>query len=429
MARRATKWFNEEGRPIMHEGMYKNTPDGEFLYDFRLKGQHPKGSLGIKNETQARAKLDAMKQRIHDEHFGVVSIVPPTMRELWADWDKQVGAVKSATYRRYMKGVVSTHLQEWADLPASALTSDVLETLRARYMSSEGEGFKRGGGHTVRRHSEGGWNRVFGQIRTLLKWALMKKRIKAMPYEIPAKSIRLTASAKAHGVLWPEEVPAFLDAVDIGERTGKGGRGKKGSDPYRATSIAIRLMIRLGLREGEALNLEWDRVDWRRKIIIIAEAQTTGRRVKDRSVRKIPMGPQLEAYLREWWHQQDKPKAGLVILNDAGWAYFDGATAKAVHRGSVALERHLTPHGLRATFATGHWEVGTPLTQIAQMMGDSPEVVMKHYIHERPKDQAAAQARLEEAMEGHHIPELSPTPRQPNQSKVNKAHKKALSGS
>lgn len=401
MARRETKWFDENGKPILNQGIYKNSPDGEFHYNFRCKGRHEKGSTGTKNEPLARAHVATLKEAIRNqakEGTPEDSGVAPTVRELWAEWDRQVGAVKSSTYRRYMKGAIHQHLGDWLDKPASGMDSDALETLRSRYMTSKGEGFKRGGGHTVRNHSEGGWNRVFGQIRTLLKWAVMKKRIPAIPYEIPAKDIRLKASAKAHGVLWPEEVPAFLASVDVGKRSGKGGKGVKGSDPYRATSIAIRLMVHLGLREGEALNLEWERIDWRRKVIIIAEAES-GARVKDRSVREIPIGPKLEAYLAVWWERRGKPKTGLVLANAEGLAMSSGATKQAVQRGAENLGRHITPHGLRATFATGHWEVGTALAQIAQMMGDSPEVVMEHYIFQRPKDQAVAQAKLEQAMD------------------------------
>lgn len=407
MPRRATQWFTEGGRPILHDGLYKNTPDGEFLYDFRLKGFHKKGSTGTKIEIDARSTVAALKKQIHDEHFGLVEPVPPTPLELWSEWDRQVGAVKSKRYRDYMTNVVHHHLHEWAQRPVTSLDSDALETLRARYMGSTGSGYKRGGGVTVRAHNEGGWNHVFAQIRTLFRWALMKKRIQRMPYEIPAKEIRLKSSVKAHGVLWPEEVLRFLDAVDTSTRKGKGGSGKKGVDPFRKTSVAIRLMVRLGLREGEALNLEWERVDWHRNVVVIAEARATGARVKDRSYREIPMGPKLEAYLRAWHERNRSPKTGLVIPGRNGHAMTQESTKRVVQRGGKALEKFLTPHGLRATFATGHWEIGTPLTQIAQMMGDAPDVVMRHYIYERPKDQAASQLKLEEAMENpQNIPAL-----------------------
>lgn len=365
------------------------------------KGEKPRrGSTGCTSRTAAAEWLRREKERWANQEHEAPVVQAPTLLKIWEQWDELVGAVKSPTYRRYMNGVVHQHLHEWAERPATELTTTVLETLRARYMSSEGKGFRRGGGHTTRKHSEGGWNRVFGQIRTLLKWAVLKKLLATLPYDIPAKAIRLTSSAKTHGVLWPEEVPAFLDAVDVGKRSGQGGRGKKGPDPYRPTSIAIRLMVYLGLREGEALNMEWDRIDWRRKLCVVAECRTTGKRVKDRSAREVPMGPKLESYLRTWWEQEGRPDHGLVVPNATGWALGEGSTTKHVHRGAVALKKHLTPHGLRATFATGHWEIGTALTQIAQMMGDAAEVVTKHYIFQRPKDQAASQERLEAAMSG-----------------------------
>jgi integrase len=66
---------------------------------------------------------------------------------------------------------------------------------------------------------------------------------------------------------------------------------------------------------------------------------------------------------------------------------------------ALKIER-LTPHGLRRTFATGLWEIGTPLGQIAQMMGhEDPMITFKRYIIERPKEQAEALEKLGKLMD------------------------------
>ena len=60
--------------------------------------------------------------------------------------------------------------------------------------------------------------------------------------------------------------------------------------------------------------------------------------------------------------------------------------------------QNLHPHVLRASFATGHFEVGTVLSQIQQMMGHaSPETTLG-YIFQRPVEQAISQERLAEKM-------------------------------
>ena len=64
----------------------------------------------------------------------------------------------------------------------------------------------------------------------------------------------------------------------------------------------------------------------------------------------------------------------------------------------VVFRPGLHPHRLRASFATTHFEAGTPLSQIQQMMGhEDPETTMR-YIVQRPKDQAVAQERVSELM-------------------------------
>ena len=75
------------------------------------------------------------------------------------------------------------------------------------------------------------------------------------------------------------------------------------------------------------------------------------------------------------------------------------------HRVAQALEAKMAfnagrphLHGLRASFATTHFEAGTPLSQIQQMMGHSDPETTMGYIVQRPRDQAAAQERVSELM-------------------------------
>jgi len=46
----------------------------------------------------------------------------------------------------------------------------------------------------------------------------------------------------------------------------------------------------------------------------------------------------------------------------------------------------LHPHSLRATFATAHWEAGTPLSQITAMLGHRDPNTTMIYINQRPRD-------------------------------------------
>jgi integrase len=224
----------------------------------------------------------------------------------------------------------------------------------------------------------------------------MKKLI-----SVPFKVQLLPVSLRNRGVLWPERVQAFLTVVD-------GMRKYQEEDPVPQMSVALRMMIGAGLREAEALHMEWDRVDWRRHVLIVAQAVTTGKKVKDRTVREIPMVSWLEIYLLRWWAHLERPARGLVLATRDGGAHLEGSTTKAVRKGAQELSiTGLTPHRLRATFATNLFEVGTPLSQIQQMLGhEKPEVTMR-YIVQRPKDQAESLELAAVAM-GFKVPDRVP---------------------
>ena len=75
---------------------------------------------------------------------------------------------------------------------------------------------------------------------------------------------------------------------------------------------------------------------------------------------------------------------------------------------------------MRATFATTHFEAGTEISQIQQMMGHKHPSTTMGYIVMRPKGQAEAQDRVSKLMglEGA-VPVESPT----KKPKPRKSHK------
>ena len=358
-------------------------------YAVRWRGVLKKGDTKCESRTNAVTWLGKEKEKWALEEQGLVGATVPTLKTIWQEWDRVKASSVSPTHRRFMKGVVNQHAAAFLDRPAPALNMAAFEELRHVYLTSKGHGFSKGEKPTVRSHSEGGWNKVAGQLRALYRWAVTRKLL----LEVPFKVELLDVSLGARGVLWPEQVQAFLAAVDRVRKERKG-------DPVPQAGIAARLMIGLGLRENEALHMEWDRIDWRNHMATVAEARTTGHKVKDRTIREIPMPAWLETYLLKWWAHCKRPSDGLLLVSRKETVHGEGATTKAVRLGAQALKiTGLTPHGLRRTFATVHFEMGTALTQIAQMMGqEDPMLTMRRYIIQRPKDQAAAQEKAGLAM-------------------------------
>ena len=355
----------------------------------RWRGKKKMGDTKCSSLVAAKRWLDDEKKAWALEDHHEREKPTPTLREVWNAWAAvKCPPVVSKTHFRYMKGVVFQHAEPHLDLPITELTTEAMEQLRVRYLTTTGEGFKRGGGHTVRTHSEGGANKVLAMLKALTGWAVEAGRITARPFKLD----KLKVSLEPKGILWPEDVQPFLEQADSARK------GLEDYCPHSATFL--RMMIGLGLREGEALNAEWRRIDWRRRVFIVARAHASKAKVKDRAIREIPIPEWLLHHLLQLWNHQGKPSKGFLLVQPNGHPHGEGATGKAVERCAAALEiQGLTPHRLRATFATGHYEVGTHLTQIAQMMGhEDPAITFKHYIVERPKDQAEAQERLAQAM-------------------------------
>jgi integrase len=160
------------------------------------------------------------------------------------------------------------------------------------------------------------------------------------------------------------------------------------------------MAVGLGLREGEILQSDWGWIDWRtRSFIVGGVSQAKDVTIKDRAIRVIPIPAWLLSHLNGLWLAAGKPSSGLVLPQEKGVKHEAQFLKKPVARcGLLVGVPGLTPHCLRATWATGSYETGTPVSQIQQMMGhEDPSTTLK-YIVTRPKDQAEAQERLARAM-------------------------------
>jgi integrase/recombinase XerC len=256
-------------------------------------------------------------------------------------------------------------------------------------MNSEGRGYRTGQDwEATRTHTEGGANNLVKNLSSLLGWCVDQGFIEARPFKIKA----LKAQERPEGIVWPEQVQAFLEVAYKGGRS----HSKQPDKPPEHSYTAMRMMLTLGLREDEALTARWEWFDERR--MVYSPGKT-----KNRKVREIPVPPALALHLGAIRNGKEK---GLILpskkksANGHELPHNKNFTQKPVKRCAEALKIYgLTPHRLRATFATTHFEAGTPISQIQQMMGhDDPQTTMG-YIVQRPKDQHESQARVE-ALQG-----------------------------
>lgn len=136
-----------------------------------------------------------------------------------------------------------------------------------------------------------------------------------------------------------------------------------------------------GLRISEVLALRTDDIDSQRMVIRIRQ----GKGSKDRYVM---LSPRLLTLLREYWraHRRRKvhqPGPWLFPGNVPGRPITDGAVYEACEEAcrAAGLDKHVTVHTLRHSFATHLLEGGTDLRTIQILLGHRSLNTTARYLH------------------------------------------------
>jgi integrase len=174
-------------------------------------------------------------------------------------------------------------------------------------------------------------------------------------------------------------------------------------------AVGFRLGVLYGLRRSEVLALHWDDLDLDGGTLRIDQsvvAVNTGAAWSDakneRSRRRIPLDDDTIRALRRRrsdqaterllagssWEDQDliiATRVGLLVLPRS----YDRALALAIEKADIP---RLTSHGLRHTAATHMVASATDIGQlraIADILGHSPDMLMKTYAHAMPASTSA----------------------------------------
>nr|WP_320131961.1 site-specific integrase [uncultured Holophaga sp.] len=355
-----------------------------YHYKFSFQGVSHHGSTGCETLDAAKAWLRKFRDDLAMEAAGIAvegrGKTAPTLRAVLDEWTTAQAGAATDRHIRNVRDAVRLHLQELLELPIDQITTRAVEDARTHYLGTTGTCRRPGQeGEWTLTHTLGGANKVVQHLRSVLGWAVRRGHLEAVPFKLPP----LKPQEEIRPVVWPELVQGFLANADQGHSR------KVWAFPHSAT--AMRLMIGLGLRENEALDARWERLDRRRMVY-----QAPG---KNRGVREIAVPEWLLEHLDRVLGPTAALPTGLILADKDGQPHKEGFTRKNCQRSAELVGvLGLHPHRLRASFATTHFEAGTPLSQIQQMMGhEDPETTMG-YIVQRPKDQHLAQAKVAELM-------------------------------
>lgn len=140
------------------------------------------------------------------------------------------------------------------------------------------------------------------------------------------------------------------------------------------------LLYSCGLRSGELLNLQPIHIDSKRNIILIKQS-------KGKKDRIVPLSSKILEMLREYYRLY-KPKTYLFEGQNIGEKY-DSRSLQLVLKQAVkkaGIQKPVTLHWLRHSYATHLLESGTDLRYIQELLGHNSSKTTEIYTHVSTKN-------------------------------------------
>ena len=186
-------------------------------------------------------------------------------------------------------------------------------------------------------------------------------------YDNPAKFIkRVPERQKQLKLPEPTQFEALVREIET-----------SGSGFSKPCADLVRFLAFGGFRKGEAANITWDDVDFRREEIIVRGDPEGG--TKNGEIRRVPMIPEMRILL-------EKLKAEREPISPSGPVMAVRECQKALDRACrVAKVTRITHHDLRHLFATRCIESGVDIPTVSRWMGhkDGGALAMRTYGHLR----------------------------------------------
>jgi integrase/recombinase XerD len=143
-----------------------------------------------------------------------------------------------------------------------------------------------------------------------------------------------------------------------------------------------------GLRRSELCRLRVANIDSKRMMLRIEQG-------KNRVDRDVPLSQQLLETLREYWRWM-RPATYLFPGTEHGWRADKPITSKVVWEAvrdatqKAGIQKHVTPHTLRHSYATHLLEAGADLRTIQLLLGHADMSHTTKYLHLSQKHLQAA---------------------------------------
>lgn len=298
-------------------------------YNLKINGQRAHGSTRATDLATARKILEEKRRELLEGQHRIVSRIP-ALNDLYDLWRKNHQGVFSQKHL----GPVECSYRKWLHPRFGACKIDQIGSSGVDSLRSEALRAGRSPRYV---------NNILKILKLLLNYGVKTGFLKEVPLKIGMSRLQ----KKPRPILPAERVQEFFAAVD-----------EAAENPH--VPVMIRVMVGMGLREGEVLGMRREWFDLINRTYIVGKA-------KGKEARVIPVPSWL------WDALHNMPQAQL-----SEWM-FPAADGKP-HRSQFCkktLDRvckqmglgRVTQHRLRATFASLHAAAGTPITEIQGMLG------------------------------------------------------------
>ncbi|MEA2054997.1 MAG: tyrosine-type recombinase/integrase [Candidatus Thermoplasmatota archaeon] len=141
--------------------------------------------------------------------------------------------------------------------------------------------------------------------------------------------------------------------------------------------LVLTFLYYAGLRLDEVINLKWQDIDFDRDVIHVKVAKGEKERV-------VFFHPKL----KEMLNVRGIKKEGIIFVSQRGGKYNKRTIQQIVNRSAkkAGIEKKVTPHTLRHSFATHLLEAGADIRYIQQLLGHKNLQTTQIYTHVANKD-------------------------------------------
>lgn len=216
-----------------------------------------------------------------------------------------------------------------------------------------------------------GWDSIIKSrtvMQSCLRYAVELGEIESNPVRgtrLPKK--RKQTSPKSISPMKIEQLRRHLLAGPNGERN----------------AALVSVIAYGGLRPQEALALTWDAIG--KRVIRVTEAAAFQelKETKNEAPRSVKIMSPLRSDL-ERWAEHSPSKSGLIFPDSRGGVWNENMYRSwargAIATGSLgAIDERITPYTLRHSFATLLIHCGISISYVAEQMGNSVAITLKHY--------------------------------------------------